>query len=127
LQKSLYKYRITEKPSGYYKKQNLNHYIIGFKYLNEYYREKNGDYYYRMGLLEYYRGSMKLARKNLLRSLKFKNIKKIFIFRYLLISLLGNGIVGFLRNKKILSTVNILIKNNFNYDTYSIEGTKIKK
>lgn len=127
LQKPLYKYRMTDKPHEYYEKQKSNHYKIGLMYLENFYKEKNGNYYFRMSLLEYYRGSIKMAKENLLKCLKFKDVKKRYVFRYLPVALLGDRIVNFLRKKKISSKINFLIKNSFNYDTYNIIGEKIKK
>jgi glycosyltransferase involved in cell wall biosynthesis len=127
LQKPLYKYRITDKPQGYYETQKLNHYKSGLKYLDNFYKEKNGSYYLRIGLLEYYRGSIKMAKENLLKCFKYKDVKKKYVLRYLPITYLGERVVNFLRKKKISSKINALIKNNFNYDTYNITGAKVKK
>jgi glycosyltransferase involved in cell wall biosynthesis len=127
IQKPLYKYRLIDKPYEYYEKQNSDYYKCGFKYLENYYEEKNGDYYFRLGLLEYYRGSIKKARENFLRCLKFKNIRKKIILRYLMVTFLGSGAVNFLRKKKITPKLNSYIYKNFNYDTYNLEGAKIKK
>lgn len=127
IQKPLLKYRLTEKPQGYYETQNKNHYEIGLKYLENFHKEKNGNYFFRLGLLEYYRGSIKIARRSLIKCLKYKDVKKRYIFRYLPITFLGERTVNFIRRKKISAKVNYYIKNKFNYDTYNLSGEKIKK
>jgi glycosyltransferase involved in cell wall biosynthesis len=127
IQKTLYKYRLIERPYEYYEAQRIGYYKCGLNYLENRYKEKSGEYYLRMGLLEYYRGSIKKARENLLKCLEYKSIRKKNVLRYLLVSLLGNRIVNFLRKKKISSKINAYISKNFNYDTYNIEGTKAKK
>lgn len=127
IQKPFYKYRLVDKPYGYYETQKVNYYKCGIKYLENQYKEKDGEYYLRMGLLEYYRGSIKKSRLNLLKCLKYKNIKKKFLFRYLPLTFLGDKIVNFLRKKKITSKVNSYVNKKFNFDTYQIEGSKVIK
>jgi len=127
IQKSLYKYRIIDRPYEYYVTQNVGYYKCGMEYLDNYYEEKNGDYYFRLGMLEYYRGSIKKARESFLRCLKFKSIKKKIVLRYLPLTFLGSRIVNFLRKYNILSKINLYIRKSFNYDTFNIKKTKIKK
>ncbi|MCX6163630.1 MAG: glycosyltransferase [Ignavibacteriae bacterium] len=127
IQKPLYKYRIVDRPYGYYETQKSNYYKCGIKYLENQYKEKNGEYYLRLGLLEYYRGSIKKSRLNLLKCLKYKNIKKKYLFRYLPMTFLGNKIVNYLRKKKITSKVNLYVSTKFKFDTYQIEGSKVIK
>lgn len=127
LQKTLYKYRLIERPYEHYENQNVNFYRCGIKYLENICREKNGEYYLRLGLLEYYRGSIKSARINLLKCLKYKGIKKRMLFRYLPVTFLGSSIVNYLRKKKITSKINSFFNNKFKVDTYGIEGSKVKK
>jgi glycosyltransferase involved in cell wall biosynthesis len=127
IRKSLYKYRLINRPYKHFEIQNSLYYRCGYEYLEKYYREKNGEYYLRLGLLEYYRGSIKSSRKYLLKSLKFGGIKKRYILRYLPVTFLGNSIVNYLRKKKITSRINSYFNNNFKIDTYNIDASKIRK
>lgn len=127
IQKPLYKYRLVERPFDYYETQKVNYYKCGKKYLENFYKEKSGEYYLRLGLLEYYRGSIKFARYNLLKCLKFKNIKKKYLFRYLPITFLGDRILNFLRRKKVTAKVNSFVNRKFKFDTYHIVGEKVIK
>lgn len=127
IQKTLYRYRLIERPYGHYEMQNAKYYGCGIDYLENRYKEKNGEYYLRLGLLEYYRGSIKSARINLLNCLKYKEIKKRVVFRYLPVTFLGTGIVNYLRRKKITSKINSFFNNKFRVDTYGIEGAKVNK
>ncbi|MBI5403124.1 MAG: glycosyltransferase [Ignavibacteriae bacterium] len=127
IQKTLYKYRLIERPFEHYENQNVNFYRCGIKYLENSCKEKNGEYYLRLGLLEYYRGSIKSARINLLKCLKFKGIKKRMLFRYLPVTFLGSSIVNYLKKKKITSKINSFFNNKFKVDTYGINGSKVKK
>lgn len=127
IQKPLYKYRLVARPYDYYETQKVNYYKCGIKYLENYYKEKNGEYYLRLGLLEYYRGSIKKARANFLKCLRFKSIRKKYILRYLPLTFLGERIVNLLRRKNITSRINSFVNKAFNYDTYNIEGEKVLK
>ncbi|MFA5404143.1 MAG: glycosyltransferase family A protein [Ignavibacteria bacterium] len=127
IQKHLYKYRLVKRPQNYYDTQKVNYYKCGLKYMENCCKEKNGEYYLRMGLLEYYRGSIKNSRMNLLKCLKFGNIKKKFVLRYLPLTFLGENIVNFLRKKEITSKVNSCVNKIFKFDTYRIEGSKVIK
>jgi glycosyltransferase involved in cell wall biosynthesis len=127
IQKPLYKYRLIDRPYEFYRIQNTGYYKCGLEYLENYYKEKNGDYYFRLGMLEYYRGSIKKARKYFFMSMKHKSIKKKNILRYLCVTFLGERAVNFLREKNILSNINLYINKSFNYDTFNISRAKIKK
>jgi glycosyltransferase involved in cell wall biosynthesis len=127
IQRSLYKYRLVERSFEYYEMQKTGYYKCGLKYLDNHYAEKTGEYYLRMGLLEYYRGSIKKSRENLLKSLKYKDIKRKYFFRYIPVTFLGDKIVNFLRKKKITSKVNSYFNKKFKYDTYNITGSDVKK
>jgi len=125
--KALYKYRLIARPYEHFEIQNSLYYRCGYDYLEKYYNEKNGEYYLRLGLLEYYRGSIKSSRKYLLKSLKSGGIKKKYVLRYLPITFLGSSIVNYLRKKKITSRINSYFNNKFKVDTYNIDGSKIRK
>jgi len=127
IQRSLYRYRLVERPSEYYDMQKINYYKCSIKYLDNHYTEKTGEYYLRMGLLEYYRGSINKSREHLLKSLKYKGIKRKYFFRYIPVTFLGDKIVNFLRKKKISSKVNSYFNKKFKYDTYNISGSDVKK
>jgi glycosyltransferase involved in cell wall biosynthesis len=127
IQKPLYKYRLVERSYDYYETQKVNYYKCGIKYLDNQYKEKGGEYYLKLGLLEYYRGSIKKSRLNLLKCIKYKNVKKKFIFRYLPLTFLGDRIFNFLRKRNITSKVNSLVNKKFNFDTYKITGSRVMK
>lgn len=127
IQKTLYKYRIVNRPSEHYELQNSGYYKCGKKYIEEFYKEKNGEYYLRMGLLEYYRGSISKSREMLLKCLKFKEVKKKYLFRYLPMTFLGGRIINYLRKKKVTAKLNSFIANKFKIDTYNIESPKTQK
>jgi len=122
IQKSLYRYRLIERPFSHYENQNILYYKCGLQYLENKYSEKNGEYYLRRGLLEYYRGSIKEARKNLIAGLRYGGIKKRIIFRYLPVTFLGGAVLNFLRKKRITSRINSFFNNKFKVDTYNVRG-----
>lgn len=127
IQKILYKYRVIEREFGHYEKQNEQYYKCSMDYLENYYAKKEGEYYLRMGLLEYYRGSIKKSKEYLLKSLKFKDIKRKYFFRYFPVTLLGDKIVNYLRRKKISSKINYYFNRKFEFDSYNISGAEVKK
>jgi len=127
IQNVLYKYRLVDRPYEYYETQKINYYKCGLDYLENYYNEKNGEYYLRMSLLEYYRGSLKKSRKYLLKCLKYKNIKKRYLLRYLPVTFLGDRIVNILRKRKVTSKINSYIYKIFNFDTYNVKSLETGK
>ena len=121
IQQPLYKYRLVNKPNEYYEKHYIDYYNYSLKYLNNFYSEneklKSADYFFRMGLLEYYMGSMKYAKKYFTKCMKYSPYRKKILLRYFPILLLGDNIVNHLRNKKYMEKINYFISNKLDYDT----------
>jgi len=127
IQEPLFQYRIIEKNEEFYSIQNKYFYESSIEYLQYYYsnkksRHEKGKYYLRMGMLEYYKGSIKKSRKLFLKSFLLIPSKLHILVRYLLFTLFGNNLLNFLRKKKITMKINQFILSNFNIDTYNIKG-----
>jgi len=132
IQLPLYLYRIIEKPPQYLEKHYKDYYIYSKIYLNDYYSKSNEkkinpEFIFRMGLLEYYIGSIKEARKLFIKCLKHSSYRNKILFRYLPITLLGDRIIKKLRGKKITEKMNFIISNKIKYDTNYIEPVLNKK
>jgi hypothetical protein len=132
LQEYLYSYRITEKPYSYHKKHYDDFYKYSREYLDSKYKTNNlkiddGNYFFRLGLVEYYNGKPGDSRKYFLKCFQNKKIKKLNLLRYILLSFLGNKIFNFLRGKGINKRINIFISKYFRLDTNKIinPGKKI--
>ena len=105
--------------------QNNIVYKNGFNYLEIKYGDLHRDcfdYKFRYALLEYYRGRMEISRKYLLKSIKLRPIKLLLVLRYLLVSFLGNGIIGYLRKNNILNKMNIILNKYLKRDLQSINS-----
>ena len=127
IQAPLYKYRspnIIESREKL-KLQDMNVYKNGLSYLNEKYKKLPGDkfnYYYRLGLLEYYRGSIPSSRRLLFKAIRIKPTGLNKIFRYLLISCLGDTIIKNLRSAGILNYLSLRINKYFGKDFHKIKN-----
>ncbi|MBI9073494.1 MAG: glycosyltransferase [Melioribacteraceae bacterium] len=129
LSMTLLKYRIHMKSvtSKFNNVQNDLSYSYGKKYLEKKLNNATTDkeklsLLVRLGLLEYYRGEMPIARKHFLNAISIKPIKIFTLHRYLFLSLFGTRMVKYLREKKILSKFNYLIVKLFKYDTHKIKS-----
>jgi glycosyltransferase involved in cell wall biosynthesis len=126
IQIPLYSYRIWSGAStsdSKHKIQNESVYKNGLYYLNNIYKENLGrdfNYQYRIGLLEYHRGDINSARKHLFLSLKLKPERFFNLSRYLIISMLGDKLVKWLRSKGILGKISILINKYTSKDFHII-------
>lgn len=132
IQKSLFKYRIHEprKNNEKFTVQNKVVYENGYNYLRKKYNEqeyKSFDYVFRYALLEYYRGSMNTARKYLFRAIKAEPAKINQVLRYLVVSMLGDGIIGYLRRNNLLNRLNILLNKYLKKDMQSINSNLMRK
>lgn len=125
----LLKYRIHNNSvtSNLTKVQNEISYSFGKKYLKNKWRIANSNLdkfrvLFRFGLIEYYRSEMKHARKYFINALIYKPQNIILVSRYILVTFLGTQLVKYLREKNILSKINLLIINLFKYDTHKIKS-----
>ena len=102
-------------------KQNELSYKLGLKYLkNKQSKSINNkqrfETYYQLGLLEYYRGSMNLAKNNFINALKCKPVNLFFLLRYLIPSMLGQSIMTKLRRKGILTKISTWVSRYIGID-----------
>lgn len=128
IQKPLLKFRIHLNSTShkYQEKQRLVSYQLGLEFINDNINNITNDMmslaveYHRLGLLEYYKGSVKLAKKYFIKSIL---LSPLFIkknIRYLLISLLGDTMISFLRKNRITSKINEWSNRYLKYDTNKI-------
>jgi len=123
IQKILYSYRIYNDDNDLTKSiiQDNSSYILGSGYLIKSNPDVNSfEYLYRTGLLEYYRGNISLAKKKLWAALKICPKKIITVFRYLLVSLLGDKIVKKMRKIGIPQKFSFLISKYLKLDLNTI-------
>lgn len=129
IQSPLYNYRIWSEKSNdsKYVVQNESIYRNGKQYLDQKYSSvdnKDFSYHYRSGLLEYYRGNINIAKRNLFIALKIKPEKFFSLVRFLALSLLGDKTVKKMRSLGILKNTSILINKYFNKDFHIIAPLK---
>ena len=131
IQKLLLSYRapVLRKSSIEVNQMNSIPYQLGTDYLNEALRVnlsdgENYNYYYRMALIEYYKGSIIMSRDYLLKCLRIsrKNIFKVL--RYLLIGFLGDRMIKYLRRTKILPYLSLYINKYLKLDFHQIRPVK---
>jgi glycosyltransferase involved in cell wall biosynthesis len=130
IQEVLLKYRVRALRKDQSRVSNANalSYQIGVDYLNKIHSAnlsnvKDFNYYYRMGLIEYYRGSITKSRKLFIKCIRFSKKKYFRITRYLLVSLLGDRIIHKLRETKILVRLSFLFNKLFKLDLHSFKNT----
>ncbi len=119
-----YKPRFMRTDLSRVKDSNLISYKLGVEYLNKLSTTSSGlhseyNYYFRMALIEYYRGSMTRARKYFLKALLLRKDRVIKISRYILISLLGQRIVNLLRIK-VFPKLSLFINRTMKIDFHRI-------
>lgn len=95
--------------------QNNNAYQLAKLYLEEKINESKSKieinkYNSQMGIMEYYRGSMKMARQYLLRAFKY-DFFDLRNWRYYAASFLGDKIFIYLRKKKISNKINVILSS----------------
>jgi glycosyltransferase involved in cell wall biosynthesis len=129
IQKILLKYRVRvlRKDQSRVGNANALSYQIGVNYLNKIYAGKLSDvkdynYYYRMGLIEYYRGSINKSRKLFLKCINISKSKFFSISRYLLMSLLGDRFVYKLRETKILPRFSFFLNKYLKIDLHNFKN-----
>jgi len=91
-------------------------YVIGNKYLEKTHKE-NPNFFHQKALLEYYKGNTNKSRYYFVKSFSNLEIKFFKFLRYYFVSLLGNRILKYLRNKQIATRVSFFVKRYFGVDT----------
>lgn len=132
IQKPLLYYRILKKDIAYTDRHYRNYYQISKQYLQDYYskipdNQMSREYYYRMGLVEYYLGKNSQARKYFFKSILYPQFNKRLILRHLIPSLLPDVLMVYLRRKRVLERLNFLIKKLFDIDTNFIKNPLKKR
>ena len=131
IQKVLLKYRVRALRNDQQMVDNANQisYHIGVNYLNQIhedksYKKEEYDYNYRMGLIEYYRGNIVYSRKYFLKCLHISKKHFFRITRFIVISVLGDHTIKYLRSTKLLPYLSLYIKKYFNIDIHQIKTFK---
>ena len=127
IQEPLLKYRIIEKDNEFYEFQTKYFYDSSEIYLKKYYENKNsrhykGEFILRIGLLEYYWGSINKSRNYLFKSFFLIPSRTLIIFRYFIFTLLGNSLFKYIRKKKIPQSINSFFINKLGLDSYNIKA-----
>lgn len=123
IQEPLYRYRLYDQnhTEEKIKKQNTLSYKIGTRYLTNNYSPNYSsiekyNFEFRMGVIEYYRGSISRARIHFIKALLVSKGKLFKNLRYLVITLLGHRIINWLREKKYLVKFSRNINNLTGFD-----------
>ncbi len=123
IQEPLYRYRLYDQNNTEekIKKQNTLSYKIGTMYLTNNYSPNYSsiekyNFEFRMGVIEYYRGSISRARIHFIKALLVSKGKLFKILRYLVVTLLGHRIINLLREKKYLVKFSRNINNLTGFD-----------
>ena len=128
IQKVLLRYRapVLRNVSLKINPANVLSYQLGIDYLNKSDKAnsnnvENYDYYYRMALIEYYKGSIAKSRSLFLRCLRISRKNFLRVFRYLLMSLLADRIIKYLRRTKLLPYLSLYFNKYFKIDFHHIK------
>lgn len=89
---------------------NIGKDFIIRRYEAEKYLYGKGNYYYKIGLIEYNIGNMKEARVSFLKYLKYSEDRFFILFRYIIPSLLGKKFFLYIRQNNISIRINHLLK-----------------
>ena len=126
IQQTLLKYRprFMRTDVSRMKDSNSISYNLGVDYLNKLSTTSSGiqseyNYYFRMALIEYYRGSMSRARQFFFKALLIRKDKALKLLRYILITLLGQRIVNSLR-RKVFPKLSLFINRTMKIDFHRI-------
>ena len=90
-------------------------YRYGSDYINYKYDKNSYEFIFSMGLIEYYKGDIKQARK-LFKQAKSHTLSNTIIWRYLFFTYLGNKLINLLRSKKILWKLSLFVNKVFLID-----------
>jgi glycosyltransferase involved in cell wall biosynthesis len=128
IQKVLLKYRAPVLRNIYKQNIGLNQisYTLGVNYLskvrqNNLTDNENYNYHYRMAMIEYYKGSIKRSRGFFFNCLRISKKHFFRITRFLLISLLGERILKYLRKTKVLPLLSLYINRFLRIDFHKIK------
>ncbi len=128
VQQTLLKYRPRFMRSDKSRMEDSNaiSYRLGIDYLsnldiNSSSKQIKYSYYFRMGLLEYYRGSISNSRRYFFKAALNKKLKILKILRYLIVSILGQKNIVRLREKNILPRISLYINKVFKLDLHRIK------
>jgi len=107
------------------KNSNMISYKLGIDYLNRQNIKSSQSgskysYYFRMGLIEYYRGSLPLSRKHFINAWMSSKHKTFKILRYFSISLLGQKFINFLRKSSLLPKFSLYLNKITKIDLHRI-------
>ena len=127
LQDTLLKYRprFIRTDVSRMKNSNMISYKLGIDYLNKLNIESSqfgskNSYYFRMGLIEYYRGSLSLSRKHFINAWMSSKNKKFKILRYIGVTLLGQKFIDFLRHSGLLPKFSLFLNKITKIDLHRI-------
>lgn len=92
----------------------------GLSYIEKNYDtyKKNKNYFFTIGLIEYYHGKISVARKYFFKAIKENPNQKII--RYLLPTFLGEGLFRLLRNTGVFSGISNFINRVLKFDFHSV-------
>jgi glycosyltransferase involved in cell wall biosynthesis len=128
IQKVLLRYRAPILRKNY--KQNISSnqtsYTLGINYLtkvrqNNLTENEDYNYYYQMAMIEYYKGSIKRSRGFFFICLRISKKHFFKITRFVLISLLGERIIKYLRKTKVLPLLSLYINSILKIDFHKIK------
>ena len=126
VQDALLKYRLKHFRTESSRRQNSNRlsYKIGIDYLTRTNSESvkigsNYDYY-RLGLIEYYRGSIPLSRKYFINALISSENSLFKIIRYVVLTLFGQKLIDYLRKSNILPKFSLYVNKIISIDFHRI-------
>ena len=127
LQEPLYSYRIRTKTPKVLISQKGNAYKLGMDYLTKYYtgkdeKELRFEKKLRLGLLEYYNGSISKSRKYFFECISISPLRFKKVLRYLPLTFLGEKVINSIRANGISSAVNRFLNKTFKIDTYKIRS-----
>lgn len=120
-----YRLRLVRTDKSKIKDSNIISYNLGIDYLNRLNNEssKSGNkysYYFRMGLIEYYRGSLSLSRKYFIKAWVGSKHKLFIIVRYISVTLLGQKFIDYLRKSSLLPKFSLYLNKITKIDLHRI-------
>jgi hypothetical protein len=107
------------------KNSNMISYNLGIDYLNRLnldslQTKSQYNYYFRMGLIEYYRGSLSLSRKYFINALMSSKHEVVKILRYISVTLLGQKFIDYLRESSLLTKFSLYLNKITKIDLHRI-------